>query len=76
MKTYGTENSPIIRSDITWGESHTVKASKRKFGNNSEGDIHNTYRNVENKRRDRRALKRIARQNGKNEIANALADLQ
>lgn len=76
MRTYGTENNPILRSDIDYGELHTVKASKRKRSNNKEGDIHNTYRKSKNKRAARRELKRVARRDGKNEISNALDDLR
>ncbi len=74
MRTYGTENNPILRSDIAYGECHTVKASKRMLGRNKDGDMHNTFRSSLAKRAARRFLKRVARRDGKNEIAKALAD--
>lgn len=65
MKPYGSENDPIIRSDLDYGDNTTVKASKRNLGRNADGDMHNTYRSSRAKRADRRGIKRVARRVGK-----------
>ena len=65
MRPYGTENNPEARSSLNDGDDVTVKASVRNLGRNRDGDTHNTYRNTANKARDRRAIKRAARRDGK-----------
>lgn len=70
MRTYGTENDPIARSDIHWGENSTVKASKRNLSHNADGDIHNTMRSSAAKRNARRSFKKAARREGKAACSN------
>jgi hypothetical protein len=70
MRTYGTEIDPILRSDIDYGEDHTVKASKRNLGRNADGDMHNTFRSSAAKRNARRGIKRVARRDGKTACHN------
>ncbi len=64
MKPYGSDD-PIVRSDADRGDCTWVKASKRNLSRNSDGDIHNTLRNVARKAILRRTGKRIARRVGK-----------